>query len=319
MRFTTVSLLLLVFLSILSVAKAQSGNTWVTKAPMKPPECVGRNDFTSSVVNGKIYVIGGPPDWSLPVCEYNPATDSWATKSLMRTTRYDITSSSINGKIYVFGGDTTAVDASYRSNINEEYDPATDTWTEKKPMLIGRAFATSVAVNGKIYVIGGSKQREGGGDEYVDLLEEYDPATDTWALKASTIPTPRYFFTSSSVNGKVYAIGGNLYDGSVLAVNEEYNPVTDTWTTKAPMTVPRYDLASSTVNGKIYALGGRVWIPWLPLSMKSILRHFRYNHPVVPLYHFDGLQGVMLLSYGRIIHNSTYARTGQIIIILVLI
>ena len=75
---------------------------WNTKADMT----TARIGLTSSVVNGKIYAIGG---WDIrgtfsTVEEYDPATDTWTTKTSMPTARAYLTSSAVNGKIYAIGG-----------------------------------------------------------------------------------------------------------------------------------------------------------------------------------------------------------------------
>ena len=69
------------------------------------------------------------------------------------------------------------------------------------------------------------------------------------------MPTGRFQFTSSVVNGKIYVFGnqGSL----VIPVDvEEYNPLTDTWRTKAPMPLNRVPLPRIACNGGIYAIGG---------------------------------------------------------------
>jgi len=81
---------------------------------------------------------------------------------------------------------------------------------------------------------------------------------DTWTKKAD-MPTARVMFSTSAVNGKIYAIGG--WDGDPIprktfSAVEEYNPATDTWTKKADMPTARGWLSTSAVNGKIYAIGG---------------------------------------------------------------
>ena len=76
-------------------------------------------------------------------------------------------------------------------------------------------------------------------------------AEDTWTEKAP-MPKARDILSASTVDGKIYAIGG-LGGPSVV---EEYDPTTDTWTTKAPMPTPRQWLSTSVVDGKIYAIGG---------------------------------------------------------------
>jgi N-acetylneuraminic acid mutarotase len=83
-------------------------------------------------------------------------------------------------------------------------------------------------------------------------------AEDTWTTKGD-MPTARFSLSTSMVNGKIYAIGGDLRGrGAPLSTStvEEYDPATDTWTARADMPTARWGLSASVVNGKIYAIGG---------------------------------------------------------------
>ena len=91
----------------------------------------------------------------------------------------------------------------------EEYDPATDTWQNKKDMPTGRNELppTTPVVNGRIYVIGGS----GNDDKPLATVEEYDPAKDEWK-KMVSMPTARRALSVAAVQWKLYAIGGTAQD-----------------------------------------------------------------------------------------------------------
>src|SRR3989304_2228204 len=89
----TFSLILCVVLvsTVFSVpAKAvdDNGDYWTTKAPM-PPSYDGGGPYRAcagAVVNGKVYVIGGYGTYgghTRANQEYDPATDTWATKASM--------------------------------------------------------------------------------------------------------------------------------------------------------------------------------------------------------------------------------------------
>ena len=121
-------------------------------------------------------------------------------------------------------------------------------------MPTARYGLAAAEVGGKIYAIGGV----GSGGGILNVVEEYDPASDTWATTVH-MPTARYDLAAAAVGGKIYAIGG-LNGGvlNVVDVVEEYDPAHDTWTTKAPMLTARYDLAAAGVGGKIYAIGGNL-------------------------------------------------------------
>ena len=90
----------------------------------------------------------------------------------------------------------------------------------------------------------------------LSTVEEYDPVTDKWKKKAD-MPTARFDFATSTVNGKIYAIGGVGW-GVGFSTVEEYDPVKDKWTKKSDMPTVRGAVSSSAVNGKIYAVGGEM-------------------------------------------------------------
>jgi N-acetylneuraminic acid mutarotase len=82
-------------------------------------------------------------------------------------------------------------------------------------------------------------------------------AADTWTRKTD-MPTARYCFAASEVDGKIYAVGGwdAWTDTTPLATVEVYDPETDTWERKADMPTARGALATAVLDGKIYAIGG---------------------------------------------------------------
>jgi N-acetylneuraminic acid mutarotase len=137
-------------------------------------------------------------------------------------------------------------------------------------MPTARAGLGVVAVNGKIYAIGGTTASGtyppdmfAGG--FVGTNEEYDPATNTWSTKAS-MPTPRDYFAIAAYQNKIYCIGGAIgftvdemsgfYGYVTSGVNEVYDTVTDSWVTKASMPFDGMKLQANVVNGKIYVMQG---------------------------------------------------------------
>ena len=91
--------------------------------------------------------------------------------------------------------------------------------------------------------------------EKLATVQEYDPATNSWALRAS-MPTARDVqVVVAATNGKIYAIGGHL-NGQSLRTVEVYDPATNTWTTGLDLPTARDNFSSSVVDGTIYAIGG---------------------------------------------------------------
>ena len=80
----------------------------------------GRSGLSSSVVNGRIYAIGGIGSSGLLaiVEEYDPSTNTWTGKASMPTARSGLSSSVVNDKIYAIGGGLAA----YLKTV-EEYTP----------------------------------------------------------------------------------------------------------------------------------------------------------------------------------------------------
>lgn len=127
-------------------------------------------------------------------------------------------------------------------------------WNPKADIPTARILASSCELNGKIYVIGGGKTAYSS----LNVMEVYDPVTDTWDTTKTPMPTARAELCVAAVNGKIYAIGGaTAHMGSPLGMVEEYDPQTDTWdTNKQPMPTARMGAACGVFNNKIYIAGG---------------------------------------------------------------
>ncbi len=130
-----------------------------------------------------------------------------------------------------------------------------DSWTRKADVPTPRLGLSSCVLNGKIYTIGGVKQPEVS-DDGLRSLQAYDPATDSWAVKAN-LPSARNWTSCAAVNGKIYVIGGDTtFLFNPLKTMSEYDPATDTWARRADMPTARLATAAAVVDGKIYVMGG---------------------------------------------------------------
>ena len=94
-----------------------AADTWTRKNDMP----TGRTYFSTCVVNGKIYAIGGMDSNHLSsVEEYDPATDTWIRVADIPTARSGLATSAVNGKIYAIGG---WVGSGTVLSTVEEYNP----------------------------------------------------------------------------------------------------------------------------------------------------------------------------------------------------
>ena len=196
---------------------------------------------------------------TIPVSAFTEVTEnSWMSKTPMNKARWGLSVAVVNDRIYAIGGSTQKGAPPYAGGIvgtNEEYDPATDTWSFKARMPTPRYGFNMIVYQNKIYCIGGSITY-GGPDTGVN--EVYDPLTNTWETKAS-MPTPRGPSATAVYQNKIYCMGGSTYGisgwVSVSGVNEVYDPTTDVWETKAAMPTAK-DADAVVVNSKIYLIGG---------------------------------------------------------------
>ncbi len=83
-------------------------------------------------------------------------------------------------------------------------------------------------------------------------------AAQAWE-RMRDMPVSRAEFGVAALNGKVYAAGGFVDDGSTHLVLDEvdvYDPATDAWTQAAPLPVPLRGLVLVAAAGKLVAAGG---------------------------------------------------------------
>ena len=264
---------------------------WTKKQPM--PRLT--HHAALAVAKGKIYVMGGfvaPSDTLLPLgaawqpidnaWEYDPAADSWKSLAPLPSKRGSAVAVEVGGKIYTIGGATTmegrVLDSSsgriYDSkdpfftafgparvlSLNEVYDPATNKWEARKPMSVPRNHAFAGAVNGKIYVIGGRT-----GQAFIltatntDVVEEYNPVSDTWSVPKERMPTARSGGTSGTDGRRIYAAGGEVTTqdlvGAFRAI-EAYDPLTNSWSTLPSMPMPRHGIAGAVIGNRFHLVSG---------------------------------------------------------------
>ena len=265
------SLILLLGLSIIGAAQ---DSTWERKTDM-PAE---NSHMGTALVDTKFYLIAGHAGGANRFFKvYDTQRDTWIMKADLPVSIFPEPISSpaaceIDGKIYVMGGGPSGSrdePPSPSATTLKVYTLASDSWTLKANMPTIRTELSAVAVNGKIYVIGGVARSSGWywdlaeatADELVSAVEVYDPETDTWTKKTD-MPTARCGMGTVVVAGKIYTIGGLADNGKIMNVVEVYDPGTDTWTQKADMPTARWNLGAVEANGKVYAVCGNLLPPW---------------------------------------------------------
>jgi N-acetylneuraminic acid mutarotase len=189
-------------------------NTWETKTPL-PYAQLG---LQASVVNGKIYVVGGAYTYV-----YYPENDSWELKKQVPVS-YPL-SVVVDDRLLVTG-EYEPLSGSPEQRILT-YDMEADNWNEvassTNAVVEGAAGATTgVKAPQEVYVFGLKV------DAVVPTVvnQVYDPRTSTWAMAANMTAT-RSDFGIAVVDDIFYVVGGYIRSSrhvTPTAVNEQYVP-----------------------------------------------------------------------------------------------
>jgi N-acetylneuraminic acid mutarotase len=131
------------------------------------------------------------------------------------------------------------------------YDPATNSWSNAKPIPTLRDHLTGQAVDGILYAIGGRPNDPGANFNAVEAL---DLGINAWTTRAP-MPSRRGGLASAVLNGMIHTFGGETYT-AVFAEHEVYDPVANSWSAAPRLPTPRHGMAAATVGGKIYVIGG---------------------------------------------------------------
>lgn len=126
-------------------------DSWTTKTSIPN----GVQGYASAVVDNKIYVIGGAVGVTLNQI-YDTKTDTWSYGTPIPTGVDSAAAGATTGvmapkRIYVIGGKTN-LDA---VNLNQVYNPETDTWSTGASMPTSRFGLGVAVVNDVLYAIGG--------------------------------------------------------------------------------------------------------------------------------------------------------------------
>jgi N-acetylneuraminic acid mutarotase len=132
---------------------------WSTAAPMPNP----KDHFSSLVLNGKIYALGGEHghdqlhEQQSDMWMYDPATDAWTQRASMPIFKSHMESGTfvLDGKIVMAGGQTHSFQPT--SNV-VAYDPNTNSWATLAPLPAPRQGAIVHPIGNAIYITLGGTQ-----------------------------------------------------------------------------------------------------------------------------------------------------------------
>ena len=168
----------------------------------------------------------------------------WETLARSPEARQEVSYVQVNGLFYLAGGGT----------LHEVYNPATDAWSTVKPLPKRLDHIQGVAVDEKIYYIGGLA---GWPEPAVSTVYIYDPERDTFT-QGAPLPDGRARGAGGVAvyKGRIYYAGG-LHEGEAVGWFDVYDPSSDSWASLADMPTARDHFQGAVVDGVFYAIGGR--------------------------------------------------------------
>ncbi len=134
------------------------------------------------------------------------------------------------------------------------------TWTNKAPLAVGRAEIGVAALDGKVYVIGGTAQVSDGRPLWNSTLNSmYDPKSNVWKEEAP-LPTGLSHVGVAALDGKLYAIGGftDVVHMGPRDVAFVYDPKQNAWSALPRISSARGSVAAAAADGKLHIFGGRI-------------------------------------------------------------
>jgi N-acetylneuraminic acid mutarotase len=158
-----------------------AGGSWSAGAPM----LTARNHHGATVIDGKIYVVGGRIGSTFIIGlsnnvstneAYDIGKNTWSSVLGMPTPRSGIGTAVLNGRMHVVGGEAYLNDLVGTYRTHEAFDPKTNSWQRLPPMPTPRHGLAVAEIGGKMYAVSGSNVAGGGGPHEGLLVNEvYDP------------------------------------------------------------------------------------------------------------------------------------------------
>lgn len=169
---------------------------------------LARAGLASTVVDGKIYLLGGhngeSPVKTLEVFEPGESVDSrgvWQAMPPMLARRTYLSAATLGNKVFAIGGSADG----RTLNTIEVFVPEEGAWAywfTMPPMQTKRTLHASAVGGGRLYVCGGFD-----GMRDLNTVECYDHSTNAWQWK-SHLSIGRSYLALAAVKGHIYAIGG---------------------------------------------------------------------------------------------------------------
>ncbi len=239
--------------------------TYTPIAPMP----FGTNEAESVVLGDQLYIFGGFDTTKATFTptnrawRYDPAANKWTALPPMPNNGITHSGIATDGVRYIYyaGGSASADNATQQvfGTVDAwRYDTVTGTYTALPDMPEARSAGGLGYVAGKLYYFGGNNLTRTVDGSETWMLDLTGGAT-SWVSEAS-LPDPRNHVGFATMNGQIYAVGGQYGSDSRTAQGalDRYDPASNTWTVLPSMPLPRGHVMDSTfvLDGDLVVAGG---------------------------------------------------------------
>ncbi|HVF61253.1 MAG TPA: hypothetical protein VNJ70_15705 [Thermoanaerobaculia bacterium] len=174
----------------------------------------------------------------------------WQTKTPAGRDRAAVVA--LGRKLFCFGGFDDA-------NVSERalvFDLDSATWDECTPLPIAVAACCAVAVNERIFVIGGWTDNEQTATEAVQV---YNVNTGSWSF-TTPLPVALAAAAAAVLDGEVYVAGGwtPSASGAISDGLYIYDRTTNLWAAGPEMLLPVADASAVFIGSDLYVINGRL-------------------------------------------------------------
>jgi N-acetylneuraminic acid mutarotase len=204
-----------------------------------------RHHSMAAVLDGRIYHLGG-----MDGSGFNPVATSWVFYLGGGWTEIaDLpepvgagAAASIGDIIYVVGGVA-------RGTGLFAYDPAADSWEILAEMAQPREHVAAVALEGKLWVLGGRW-----GEEMLNTVEVFDPVTGTWS-SGPPMAEARSGFGATVVGERIVVAGGEVFSPTKALASTEIM-MEGVWLPGEALPNPLHGVPLVAVSEIVYVIGG---------------------------------------------------------------
>ena len=216
-----------------------------------------------TIVDGQfVYIFGGyvgisPDNYGTDVVwKYDTVTDEWSEFVPLPAARGGGAAALLDRNLHFFGGTNGDRTEDVVDHWVISLDDPNPQWREAAPLAVGRNHIAGVALDGKIYAVGG-QLNDAAAAIFLKNFDVYDPVTDEWN-RLPDLPTPRSHFTASTLvdEGRIILVAGQTRHLTALTNVTAYDVNTNQWIELTPLPAERSAPVAAVIGSELYVSGG---------------------------------------------------------------